>query len=743
MRRKNKKGLIFLFVLIIALYNLTRFEDKNTLIIIMSIIILLLVANSLYKRRIYYRLHNLVDVNRRRYKSALEALDGAIWEWSSKNNELFISDKIKEILGINQEVTCFDQWFNYISDDEREDIVLYIENVIENRSIDDFILEPTFINENDEKLNIQIKGNGKIINNIFFLTGSIKNITEMKKIQRVNTNSNDRNRLALEVANEIVFWWNVNENIISIGSAIRKYLGIPGNGDLLIPDKKWQEYIMDEDIKDYLEKINNTLNSPKNELYSIDYRIKGVNNKSFWIQSKGKKVVENNGNIFIYGALSDITARKEKEIEISYLSYNDDVTGIPNRRYFVREINNRLKNYANEKMAIIFIDLDNFKYINDTYGHDLGDSLLFEFCKCIKDMNIKDSLFARYGGDEFVLVKYNLQTKNEIKDILDNIIKNLSKPMMIKNKEIFCSLSIGVSIYPTDGMDMGILLKRADMAMYLAKINGKNRYEFFDSNILEILNREFDIEKGLRVAIDNDEIRMLYQPKVSVCTGEVVGFESLVRWYSRELGLVSPNEFIPVAESSGLIISIGKYIIQESLKKCKELSLKTDKKFKMAINLSEVQIRDDEIVSFIDETIKKLELDSSYVEFEITESIIMKYPEKNIETLERLKKLGVTLALDDFGTGYSSLSYLRTLPIDVLKIDKSFIDGILIEEKCEYIINSIIELSHYLNLTVVAEGVETKEQLEYLSNISCDLIQGYYFSRPIKFEDASKMIFVS
>ena len=743
MRRKNKKGLIFLFVLIIALYNLTRFEDKNTLIIIMSIIILLLVANSLYKRRIYYRLHNLVDVNRRRYKSALEALDGAIWEWSSKNNELFISDKIKEILGINQEVTCFDQWFNYISDDEREDIVLYTENVIENRSIDDFILEPTFINENDEKLNIQIKGNGKIINNIFFLTGSIKNITEMKKIQRVNTNSNDRNRLALEVANEIVFWWNVNENIISIGSAIRKYLGIPGNGDLLIPDKKWQEYIMDEDIKDYLEKINNTLNSPKNELYSIDYRIKGVNNKSFWIQSKGKKVVENNGNIFIYGALSDITARKEKEIEISYLSYNDDVTGIPNRRYFVREINNRLKNYANEKMAIIFIDLDNFKYINDTYGHDLGDSLLFEFCKCIKDMNIKDSLFARYGGDEFVLVKYNLQTKNEIKDILDNIIKNLSKPMMIKNKEIFCSLSIGVSIYPTDGMDMGILLKRADMAMYLAKINGKNRYEFFDSNILEILNREFDIEKGLRVAIDNDEIRMLYQPKVSVCTGEVVGFESLVRWYSRELGLVSPNEFIPVAESSGLIISIGKYIIEESLKKCKELSLKTDKKFKMAINLSEVQIRDDEIVNFIDETIKKLELDSSYVEFEITESIIMKYPEKNIETLERLKKLGVTLALDDFGTGYSSLSYLRTLPIDVLKIDKSFIDGILIEEKCEYIINSIIELSHYLNLTVVAEGVETKEQLEYLSNISCDLIQGYYFSRPIKFEDASKMIFVS
>ena len=698
MKRRKKKGLVFLFVLAISLYTLTRVEAKNALIIIMVIIILILISDSLYNRRKYYKLHNLIDVNRRRYKSAVEALDGAIWEWSNKNNELFISDKIKEILGIS---------------------------------------------ESGEKLNIQIKGSGKIINNTFYLTGSIKNITEIKKIEKINSNRKDRNILALEVANDIVFWWNVNENIISIGNAIRKYLGVPGEGDLLIPYKKWQEYIKEDDLKGYLEKINSILDSSKNQVYSIEYRIKGANNKYYWIQSKGKKVVENSESIFVYGTLSDITVRKEKELEISYLSFNDDVTGIPNRRFFVREINNRLKNYTNEKMAIIFIDLDNFKYVNDTFGHDIGDSLLFEFCNCIKNMNIDDSLFARYGGDEFVLVKYNLKSKGEIKEILNNIIKNLSKPMMIKNKEIFCSLSIGVSIYPTDGLDMGILLKRADMAMYLAKINGKNRYEFFDSNILEILNREFNIEKGLRIAIDNNEIKMLYQPKVSVYNGEVIGFESLVRWHSNELGMVSPNEFIPIAENSGLIITIGKHIIEESLKKCKELSLKTDKKFKMAINLSEVQIRDEEIVKFIDGTIKKLELDASYVEFEITESIIMKYPEKNIKTLEKLKNLGVTLALDDFGTGYSSLSYLRTLPIDVLKIDKSFIDGILIEEKCEYIINSIIELSHYLNLTVVAEGVETKEQLEYLSNISCDVIQGYYFSRPIEFEDAAKMILVS
>ena len=263
------------------------------------------------------------------------------------------------------------------------------------------------------------------------------------------------------------------------------------------------------------------------------------------------------------------------------------------------------------------------------------------------------------------------------------------------------------------------------MAMYLAKINGKNRYEFFDLKLLEVLDREFEIKKGLRRAIDKEEIRFLYQPKVKVDTGKVIGFELLVRWHSKNMGIVSPKEFIPIAENSGLIIPIGKYIIDESFKKCKELSLNTNKKFKMAINLSEVQIRDDEIVDYISMTLKKYNLDASYIELEITESIIMKSADKNIKTLEKLKELGVTLALDDFGTGYSSLSYLRTLPIDVLKIDKSFIDGILIEEKSEYIINSIIELSHYLNLLVVAEGVETKEKLVYLEKSSCDIIQGY------------------
>lgn len=739
-KRKNNFIFIFASLCLIILIVKSNFDNVTSLLSIMLFIILLLMIRLVYINKKYEKLYKLAESSKRRYRMAIDALEGAIWEWNSENNKLYMSKKIKDILKINKDIESFDEWFSFIVEDEREDIKIFIENIIHNRILDNFILEASIVDFSGEKLLLKVQGNGKVRNNVFYLSGLIVDITERKRVENMNKVIENKNRLAVEGSKDIAFWWNVNQNIISIDYSIREYLEIKGEGDVLISDKSWKKFILEDDIDLYNKKINKVLNSKKDEFYSIDYRILSKDNKVVWLQSKGKKTLEKNGDLFIHGAFSDITDRKEKEIEINYLSFNDEVTRIPNRRFFVREVTNHINNYPNEKIAFIFIDLDNFKYVNDTYGHDAGDLLLIEFAKIIKNMKIKDSLFARYGGDEFIIVQYNIQEKNQIKYILDNIIKKLSNPIIINDKEIFCTLSIGVSVYPIDGGDMPILLKRADMAMYLAKVNGKNRYEFFDIKILEILNREFDIEKGLRVAVDKNEIKMLYQPKIKVDTEEVIGFESLVRWNSKSLGIVSPSEFIPIAESSGLIIPIGKYIISESFRKCKELTLKTTKKFKMAINLSEVQIRDEDIVSFIAESLRICDLSAEYIEFEITESIIMKSAEKNINTLEKLKKLGVSLALDDFGTGYSSLSYLRTLPIDVLKIDKSFIDGIVIEEKSEYIINSIVELSHYLSLLVVAEGVETKEQLNFLKRISCDVIQGYYFSRPVEFNEAIRMI---
>lgn len=732
------------FLIIIPILSIILFYLKLDIIIIIEMLMLslivILILNLACKNKKYKKLYNQSESNKRRYRMAIEALNGSIWEWNSNNDKLFISKKIKDLLKIKTDITSFEEWLSFISDEEREDIRIFLEDTITNRVLDNFVLEHTLIDGENKKLTVKFTGKGNVKEDVFYLSGVITDFTERRRLENINKEREDKNRLALEGSKDIVYWWNVKENIVSVGSSIRKYLNISGDGDLLIPSSTWENYIMKDDLEGYKYKIDKILNSNKNEFYTIEYRIIGKNNKAYWIESKGKKTIKKNGDIFIHGALSDITIRKEKEIEINYLTFNDEVTGIPNRRYFVREISSRMKKFPSEKFSLIFIDIDNFKYVNDTYGHDAGDALLKEFSKIIIGMKIEDSLLIRYGGDEFILVKNNIKDKKQIKDLLDNIIKNISKPININGKDIFCTLSIGVSIYPTDGKDLGVLLKRSDMAMYLAKINGKNRYEFFDIKILEILNREFDIEKGLRIAIDNEEISLAFQPKIKIDTEEVIGFEVLVRWNSGELGFVPPNEFIPIAESSGLIIPIGKYIIDESFKKCKELSMMTNKIFKMAINLSDVQIRDDEIVDYISESLEKYQLDASYIEFEITESIIMKSAEKNIKTLEKLKSLGVTLALDDFGTGYSSLSYLRTLPIDVLKIDKTFIDGIVVEEKSEYIINSIINLSHYLKLLVVAEGVETKQQLDYLKTSSCDIIQGYYFSKPIAFEYATKML---
>lgn len=741
LKKYNILNILAIFLSCIIIYGIRNVFGKMIWIIIcMSIIIIFLISLIICINDNYKKLYKLSENNKRKYELAIDVLEAVVWEWDNESNEIFISTKIKSILmDDNNDLYTFKELTSYIVDEERDSIRQFFYELLEKNIVDEFTLECSIINKIGNKIMLEIQGKSRVRGGVFLISGYLKDITLKKHNENMNRFIENKNRLAVEGAKGITFCLNVKQGIMSLDRSVRNYIEFDGERDLVTSYSKWKKNIVDQDVSKYDQKLINIISNKESEFYSIEYRIKNKDGGITWFQSKGKKNIEKNGDVFLYGAISDITKRKELEIEKEYLTYTDEVTGISNRRYFMKKINKFIEK-SQKKFAVIFIDLDNFKYINDTYGYDVGDTLLREFTSILKKFEIKDTLLARYGGDEFVLVKYNYESIDEIKIILDKIIKKLSRPLILDGKELFCSLSIGVSIYPQDGDSIELLIKRADIAMYLAKINGKNRYEIFNMKMLEILNREFEIEKGLRVATDNKEIKMLYQPKISVKTGKIIGFEALVRWNSKELGFVSPKEFIPIAESSGLIISIGKYIIEETFRYCKILSLKTDKKFKVAINLSDVQIRDDKIVGFIEESLKKYNLDSSYIEFEITESIIMKSPEKNINTLENLKNLGVTLALDDFGTGYSSLSYLRILPIDSLKIDKSFIDGILIEEKSEYIINSIIELSHYLNLVVVAEGVEKKEQLDYLKKIKCDVIQGYYFSKPIEFDEAKKMI---
>ena len=739
---KRNKSLAFVVIGICFFIFLLKENLINDYIIfnLMIFMNIILIISLIYLNKKYRNLYKVSEANKSKYDMAIDFLEAVLWEWNSETEEFYISPKIKNLLSIDKENIKLLDLFSYIAEEDRNELKLFFDEMIKDKIIDNFSLESNMINDLGQRITVEIQIRSNFRDGVFIISGMIKDITEKKQQENINKAIENKNRLAVEGSKDIAFWWNVRQNVISLNKRIREYIDFEGDKDIVISYTKWRSYIYKDDLSEYDKQMMKIMSSKTDEFYSIEFRILNKNNEIRWLESKGKKTLEKNGDVFIFGALSDITIRKEKELENNFLSYNDEVTGITNRRYFFKEVGNFIEENPNESFAVIFIDLDNFKYINDTYGHDVGDLLLVEFTNIIKGMEIENSLFSRYGGDEFLLVKYKVLEIDDIKSMLDNIIKELSKPISINDIEVFCTLSIGVSIYPSDGKDINTLLKRADMAMYLAKINGKNRYEIFDMNMLEILNREFEIEKRLRVALDNNEIKVLFQPKIDTETEEVIGFEALARWECQALGMVSPKEFIPIAESLGLIIPIGNYIIEECIKKCKELSLKTNKKFKIAINLSDVQIRSEKILPFIEASLKKYDLDASYIEFEITESVIMKYPEKNIEKLKQLRKLGVSLALDDFGTGYSSLSYLRILPIDSLKIDKSFIDGIVIEEKSEYIIDTIIELSHYLNLIVVAEGVETKEQYDYLKSINCDLLQGYYFSKPLEFADAEKML---
>lgn len=420
----------------------------------------------------------------------------------------------------------------------------------------------------------------------------------------------------------------------------------------------------------------------------------------------------------------------------------DEITGLPTRKILTRQLEKYLKNNTikNKKLALILMDLDKFQNINDTYGHEVGDNVLRRFSNNLKMILNKDFMFARLDGDEFAIIISDLEKISDINTFLKNILNITKNPMDINGDKVYCNCSMGISIYPNDGDSIDALLKSANMALYKAKENGRNRYEFFDSEIFRFIKREYEVQKALREAIDNNELYMMFQPKIDIVTENIKGFEALVRWENKELGFVSPGEFIPIAEKSGFIVELGKFIIDKSFKKCKELYLSTSKKFHIAINISAIQLGEDNFVEYISYLINKYELPPEYLEFEITESVIMESVEKNIETLLALKKLGVSIALDDFGTGYSSLSYLRRLPIDVLKIDKSFLDGIGIDEKSECIAESIIKLSHNLDLEVVAEGVETYEQLGYLNKMNCDIAQGYYFGKPERFEKIKNMI---
>ena len=425
--------------------------------------------------------------------------------------------------------------------------------------------------------------------------------------------------------------------------------------------------------------------------------------------------------------------RIQQEQEIIELAYFDHLTKLPNRFLFRDRVSQMicLSERTNNTLAVIFLDIDAFKAVNDTIGHDGGDALILRLAEQLTKYLRKSDTVARFGGDEFLILLSNLPSIDVIPKIVKKTLRIFDKPFVINEQEFFITASAGISVYPYDGKDADSLVKNADLAMYKAKELGKNRYMFCTDDMREEVLFKMRLTNNLFRVLDRKELNLYYQPQINTTTGKIIGAEALLRWFHPEYGLIKPGLFIPLAEQTGLIGSIGDWVLKEACRQCKEWQEKELTDISIAVNVSFLQLKHPKFVRRVEQILKETKLDAKYLEIELTESAAVSNSDYIIDVLHSLKELGITISIDDFGTEYSSLSRLSSMPIDRIKLDMHFIHSIDKSEKQNAIIKSIIELSHILGLQVVAEGVETESQLKFLRQHKNDIIQGFYFHRPV------------
>ncbi|SFQ09432.1 diguanylate cyclase/phosphodiesterase with PAS/PAC sensor(s) [Psychrobacillus psychrotolerans] len=432
-----------------------------------------------------------------------------------------------------------------------------------------------------------------------------------------------------------------------------------------------------------------------------------------------------------YGVFSDISIEKETEKELEELTQSDLLTNILNRNAFnellFEKVNNSIHSHA-----ILFIDLDRFKQINDTLGNEVGDQILIEVTNRINSIAGSSDIFARYGADEFVFSRSNIEYQKEAANLAKDITKLFNKPFLINDTEVYVTASIGISIFPQDGKDIEKLINKADKAMYFAKQNGRNQYAFYFDDLKKDSKRIIILEAELRKAIQNKDFFIYYQPKIGLAKQDIIGVEALVRWNNVKLGFVSPAEFIPIAEDTGLIIPLSEVILE---KVCLDiLESRSQGKIHIlpvSINIASVHFQQDDFIERINSILMQYNCSPHLLELELTERTVMKDSDDIVNKLVKLKAMGFKISIDDFGTGYSSLSYLNRFPLNYLKIDKSFIQQITNLQDKQAIVETIILMAHRLHIKVVAEGVETIGQVKLLQQMGCDIIQGYYYSKPL------------
>lgn len=657
------------------------------------------------------------------------------WELDLIKNTLYWSDEVYRIFGLKPQEfgATYEAFLRYIHPEDVEMVnSIYMSSIKEKHG---YYVEHRIVRENgeigfvEERCEHEFDSSGNPIKSI----GTVHDITRRK-------NAENELKLAsavFEKMNDGVLITDEKQQIVTINSAYREISGysieeIRGKTPNTF-SSGWHDKVFYQNLWNELN-LNGQWNGEitdrrKNgELYTAELSIIAMRNKD--------------GKLTNYiSIVNDISDKKQKESLIHNLAYFDALTNLPNRVLFQERVMNKIPALHRnlKKMALFFIDMDNFKNINDTFGHFTGDKFLIEVAKSIKEILREEDTLARLGGDEFTVILEDAESVLDIAFVAEKIIERFKAPIIIESREFYTGASIGISIYPDDGTTYEELVKAADTAMYQVKESGKNSYQFFTQSMNEKITERSLIENDLRSAINKHELFLEYQPKVNLETKRVYGMEALVRWNHPDIGLIRPDKFIGISEETGQISQIGLWVAKQAISDTKALHDEGTNLI-ISINVSSKQLNDDAFIDNICAIADNIGLDKSYIELEITESHIMKNVNKSLSILNALYEKGFKLSIDDFGTGYSSLSYLKKLPAKTIKIDRSFVLDIDKDEDDRSIVAAIIAMARSLGKDVIAEGSETKEHVEALKFLHCNQIQGYYFSKPLKIDKFREFI---
>ncbi len=590
----------------------------------------------------------------------------------------------------------------------------------------------TFISEVIGK-RIEIHGDDQVL-------GTIRDITQQVNADKKLKKSEKNLAEAQQVAQLGCWELDITKNELSWSAEIFRIFEID-------PDKFTASYeafiaaVHPEDRALVKKAYTDSLNS--GQPYNIEHRLLMKDGRIKHVNERCETSYdENNKPVRSIGTVLDITVRKQQEEHILHQAHFDALTDLPNR-FLALDRLNQLLNEAkrkNEKVAVLFLDLDDFKKVNDTLGHEMGDKLLIEAAERLRSVSRSGDTVGRLGGDEFIMLLSGLKNTTDASPVAENLLNQFKDSFKIDDRELILTMSIGISVFPDDAHETTELLRNADSAMYHAKELGRNTYSYFTSAMNLEVSRRLALEEQIHGALHRNEFSVLYQPQVIINSRKIFAVEALARWNNPVLGQVSPEEFIPIAEQTGLITALGQFVLTRALNTTARWQQELNEKIRIAVNLSPRQFRDPELVNFIEQALKQANVSAQLLELEITEGVLMNGHKQVAEALTTLNKQGINIAMDDFGVGYSSLSYLRQYPFDVLKIDRSFIHDITEDIKDRELISAAVAMAHSLKLKVVAEGIETEEQLAYLKQLACDYGQGYLFSQPVSADEITKLL---